>query len=627
MNVLLQHLRRRILRRWLLEKNDSVSVPKSLPSTGPGSPGPHVRRTPVRSHRREWFLHGLLAFAAMALICRLVHLQWICQSWFQDRAFRQQISEEPVLARPGDVLDREGRLLATTILVPSLYACPAKMEDIPGVSRLLAAALHLDAAELQQRLENNAHREFLWIRRRLTDDEAAAVRSLALSRRIIGFRREFQRHYPQGALAAHVLGTRNIDGIGQGGIEESLDHLLKGTDGIRRFVRDARGYVLSILEEVTRPPIDGTSVTLTLDVRMQFCVERQLDQLMSRHQARGACAIVMNPRNGDVLALACRPAFDPNHPDRASPDAWKNMATAAVFEPGSTFKPLVVAWALDHHIIQRDDQFDCEHGAYRMGRRILHDHHHYDELSLTDVLVKSSNIGMAKIGERLGNKQLYQLAAAFGFGQRTGIELPGELTGLLRPLEKWNRYSTGSIPMGQELAATPIQMITAHAALANGGVRVGPHLVMNWNDSARPHPQIYLVPVVDRDVADWIVQHPLVEVVRRGTGKLAQLKDVEVFGKTGTAQKQAVDGQGYSSSRHLSSFIGGAHAENPELIVLISVDEPQGADQFGGSVAAPFVAGILKEGLKIFSLQKEAPKVKLAIEPTPSGEAGSPGRN
>jgi len=552
---------------------------------------------PMRSVQRERLIHLVLGLSAVVIVIRLVHIQVFCGEEFSARALRQQVSEEPVLARPGDVFDRHGRLLATTILVPSLFVCPAQIDNIPVISHQLATALKLDVDTLQQRLKRNSGKQFLWIKRRLTDEELAAVQQLHLPGKIAGYRREFQRLYPQGSLACHVLGIRNIDGIGRGGVEESLQGILNGRDGVRKFVRDARGYVLNVLDEVTQPPVDGCSVVLTLDVLLQFHVERQLDLLMQKHRALGACAIVINPQRGEVLALASRPAFDPNRPELAAAAAWKNMAISSVFEPGSTFKPMVVAWGVDQGLIDRDAIYDCEQGVYRMGRRMLHDHHPYGELSIADVLVKSSNIGMAKIGEQLGNAQLFELATDFGFGRRTGIELSGELPGLLRPLEKWNSYSTGSIPMGQELAATPLQMISAYAALANQGVRVSPHLVLSFRDEAPLPRKSVVTRIIGKEAANWVIQEPLLQTVARGTGQRAQQSGLEVFGKTGTAQKLSADGTGYSTTRHFSSFIGGANAGDPQLIVLVSVDEPQGADQYGGSVAAPYVAAILKQGM------------------------------
>jgi len=598
-----QRFLRLMLRRWVVvpePERTRWAFPKF--QSGEETSGAVWRQQawrPVRSVQRERLIHFVLGLSAVVIVARLVHIQIFCGEEFSARALRQQVSEEPVLARPGDLFDRHGRLLATTILVPSLFVCPARIDNIPVVSQQLATVLKLDAETLQQRLERNSGKQFLWVKRRLTDEELVAVQKLHLPGKIVGFRREFQRLYPQGSLACHVLGIRNIDGIGQGGVEESLQGILNGRDGVRKFVRDARGYVLNVLDEVTQPPVDGSSVVLTIDALLQFHVERQLDLLMQKHRALGACAIVIDPRRGEVLALANRPAFDPNQPELAAADAWKNMAISSVFEPGSTFKPMVVAWAVDRGVIARDATYDCEQGAYRMGRRMLHDHHPYGELSVTDVLVKSSNIGMAKIGEQLGNAKLFELTTDFGFGRRTGIELPGELSGLLRPLEKWNSYSTGSIPMGQELAATPLQMIAAHAALANQGVRISPHLVLSIRNEEPLARKSVVTRIIGQEAANWVMQGPLLEAVARGTGQQAQQSGLEIFGKTGTAQKLSTEGSGYSATRHFSSFIGGANASNPQLIVLVSVDEPQGADQYGGSVAAPYVAAILKQGMAI----------------------------
>jgi cell division protein FtsI/penicillin-binding protein 2 len=415
---------------------------------------------------------------------------------------------------------------------------------------------------------------------------------------VAGFRFELHSHYPQGPLAAHVLGLRTIDNEGRGGIEESRDEAIRGTDGVRRFVRDARGFVLDVLEEVTVAPRDGVRIRLSLDVLLQLIAERRLDRLMREYGPRGACAVLLDPRTGEVLALASRPGFDPNRPVDVPAEAWKNLAISAVFEPGSTFKPLVVAWALDRGLIRQDEIIDCEWGAYRMGRRILHDHHGYGDLTLTDVLVKSSNIGMAKIGERLGNPSLHDLAGAIGFGRATGIELPGEVAGILHPLEEWTSYSTGSIPMGQELAATPLQLIAAHAVLANGGARVRPHLILSEGAEEPVNSADAGRPLITELTSDWLVTGPLTEVIERGTGTKAKIKGYSVFGKTGTAQKTNVDRKGYSQTRHISSFVCGAPAENPAVLVLVMVDEPtRGDSQFGGIVAAPAAADILRDTL------------------------------
>ena len=546
------------------------------------------------THRRvrRLVLAILLVWGGLSL--RLVHIQWWNRARFASVAQRQQISEEVIRARPGDICDRRGRLLATTIVVPSFFADPDRLENPAEFAAAVGPVLGLDVGELTARLKRYRDKRFLWIKRRLTEKELLALQQLKLSRLTCGFKSEFQRHYPQGPIAAHILGLRDIDGNGRGGVEQFFDGLIRGEDGRRRFVRDARGYVLDVLEEVTDSPRDGAEVTLTIDAALQVQLEQRLDTLMTEMKPQGVCGIILDPVHGEVLAMASRPAFDPRAPHLAEETAWKNLCIAAVFEPGSTFKPMVVGRAIDLGLVKPEESLFCERGAYRMGPRVLHDHHRYGYLSVGDVLVKSSNIGMAKIGERMGNEELYRMVTEYGFGQPTGIELPGELGGFLRPLSEWNIYSTGSIPMGQEIATTPLQMVAAHATLANGGRRVAPHLLLQVN--REPFPKSSLEPrVASAESAFWLVKGPMVDVVERGTGTKAKLPGVAVFGKTGTAQKVDPETGKYSHQQHVSSFICGAPAESPRALVLITVDEPSAeAGQYGGTVAAPAAADVLK---------------------------------
>jgi cell division protein FtsI/penicillin-binding protein 2 len=419
---------------------------------------------------------------------------------------------------------------------------------------------------------------------------------LNLEARLWGFRDEFRRVYPQGPIAAHVLGLRDIDGNGRGGVEESCNSRLQGRPGSRTLTRDALGRVIDVAAEPDRMPQDGEPVVLALDVVVQLFVERELDRLTAEWKPESCCAVVLDPHTGDVLAMASRPAFDPNRPDGASDDAWKNRAIADIYEPGSTIKPCFVAYGLEQGLLDVHDQFDCERGRYRMGKRLLHDHHPYGLLTLADVLVKSSNIGMAKIGERLGNDQLHAAATAFGFGQRTGIELPGELPGILRPLKDWTTYSTGSIPMGHELAATPLQLIAAHAALANNGRLLRPRIVAT-EDHELAGLRSTGDAVISPDVAEWVRSVPMYEVVQRGTGRLAQIRGYEVFGKTGTAQCLSPRG-GYLHGRYISSFLCGAPVDHPRALVLVVVNQATvGGEAFGGRVAAPAAAEILRQTL------------------------------
>jgi cell division protein FtsI/penicillin-binding protein 2 len=551
-----------------------------------------------------------IVFVGIVLSGRLVHLQWIDRENFAKKADRQRSYVEPIPARPGEIVDRHGRLLATTVNAHSLFVIPNRIAKPRQIVPRLAAALDLNADRLLERILKHQHKQFLWIKRRLSDEEAETVRKLDLPTAIWGFREEYLRRYPQGRLAAHILGLRDIDGNGRGGLEQSLDAVLRGQDGRRILVRDARGRVIDIHSEIDEAPQHGRTVVLTIDTVIQLFAERELDKVISQWKAKSACVIILDPQTCEILAMASRPTFDPNHPVDVADDAWKNTNVSAIYEPGSTFKPIVVAWAIDKGAIKRDDRFYCENGQYHVGQRVLHDQRSHGWLSVSEILVNSSNIGMAKIGERLTNEALYHAATAFGFGRKTGCGLPGELAGLVRPLKSWDRYSTGSVPMGQEISVTPLQLITAHAVLANGGKLMTPRLVLT-HTAAFPIPsqvtsatefhdnaQATLVSrTIEPETARWIVEGPLVGVVQRGTGKKARLEDYAVFGKTGTAQKIDPATGRYSSQLHVSSFLCGAPADNPRVLVLVLVDEPNADTHLGSTVAAPAAARLLRKTL------------------------------
>lgn len=549
------------------------------------------------------------------LMGRMIQIQYLQQHKFASRATRQQLHEEAIPARPGDLFDRKGRLLATTIAVQSLFVDPARVVDPLNTACAFANATGVDPVELQQRLLDQSEKRFLWVKRRLTEEEVAKVIASNLPTAEWGFRPEYLRVYPQGALAAHVLGWRDIDGTPHGGVEEFFHDRLRGEPGRRTVVRDARGFVIDLVDGDSIPARAGENIQLSLDIMSQLHVERRIDELMEKYQPVGACATVLDPATGEVLAMVSRPAFDPTHPELAPPNSWRNLAIQAAYEPGSTIKPVIVAWGLDKQLIQSTDSFNCERGAYRMGPRVLHDHHRYGVLSLKDVLVKSSNIGMAKIGEKLTNPGLHDLMTQFGFGHRTGIELPGELPGTLHPLSKWTIYSTGSIPMGQEVLATPLQLLAAHAALANGGRWVTPHLYLGSVGRQSIAANVVTTDVLRSESTRWVVEEAMVEVVQRGTGTKAKLDDYSLFGKTGTAQKMDPDGR-YSHTRHISSFVCGAPVLNPRLVVIVTVDEPtQGGSDYGGMVAAPAAADIVQDLLKYMQVPSDRP-VQTAERPS-----------
>ncbi len=645
----------------------------------------------------------------MILSGRLVQLQWFNRQRFTEQVEDQSTSWEEIAARPGDILDREGRVLATSIAAKSFFVVPSQLTRQPKQWELvqaIAEAVGQDADQLQARIATHGKKHFLWVSRRITEDDVLAklyaLESPKKGPQLFGFRDEFLRQYPQGHFAAHVLGGRDVDGVGRGGIEQTMNAKLAGKPGFRRLMLDSRLRVIEVQTDLNRPPLHGQSVTLTIDAIIQMHVEEELDRAMEKWRAKHAAAIVLDPKTGEVLAMASRPTYDPNDLTHVSIEAWKNQAIAAIWEPGSTFKPMIVGWGLEHGFIRRDESFHCENGLYRMGRRELHDHHKYGLLSLTDVLVKSSNIGMAKIGQRLGNEELFHAAVTFGFGRRTGIELPGELSGMLAPLKNWTSYSTGSIPMGQEIAVTPIQLLTAHAALANGGTLISPHLVrahrtqpigrpwaerpdrgertadadpllqqiaffgsrnsefrsrnteletrnselgtqfddrFDLTDDGRTEHETPLelryeplpeeptfvddadstlsAPVVSAtistDTCRWLRESVMAEVIKRGTGKKARLDDYTVFGKTGTAQKRDPQSGKYSNRLHVSSFVGGAPAANPRVLVLVMVDEPaSGGEHFGGDIAAPPAREIIHKTLRQLGVAPEQKPQKTA---------------
>ena len=549
---------------------------------------------------RHRLLIGMFALLGGAISGRLIQLQGFKHTQFADKVTRQSLVREDVIARPGDIFDRHGRLLATSINTRSLFLIPKQIENPWEIANKLGKALELKPDQLFERIGHNQSKHFLWVKRRLSAVEVEKVKELNLPPQTFGFRDEYLRRYPQGALAAQVIGLRDIDGQGRGGVEQSLNATLAGRKGWRELIRDAQGRIIDVQPAAEEAPRAGQAVTLTLDAVIQLFTEQALDEVVEQFRPQACCAVVLAAETGQVLAMASRPSFDPNQPEAAAAEAWKNRVITDIYEPGSTFKPCIVAWALQKQVLRQDEIFNCEQGAYRMGRRILHDHHPYGDLSVTDILVKSSNIGMAKIGERLTNQGLYAAAMSFGFGRPTGIELPSEEAGLVRPLKEWTSYSTGSVPMGQEISATPLQIISAYSALANRGRLISPHLVLRLGEEPQSRPSPIIVSeVVQAEIAEWLTQSVLTEVINRGTGRKAQGKAYKMFGKTGTAQKQDPQTGLYSKSLNISSFICGGPADHPEALVLITVDQPsRGGDGFGGTVAAPAAAKILEKTLQ-----------------------------
>jgi len=578
-------------------------------------------------------LLGLLGLAFAGLGYRLVDLQLLRHD--ELAALAQQNTELQYFREPrrGSILDAHGSLLATSIFVKTVCADPVLIgNQQAAVAHALAPLLHLNEADLYQRLlprvRQNEKGEmvtnrYVVLRHKVRDETWQEIQS-AMSRLSFGpdeagwsrDQRAFYRNlranaifpspvddqlrvYPNGSLAAHVLGFVNTDELpvngqavletsGQDGIELSLNSALSGVPGWRVTEMDRRRQELASLRDQDVTPRDGYNVVLTIDGVIQHIVETALTNAMDKHTPISITGIVIRPQTGEILAMATLPDFDPNNPGASSADARRNRVVSDIMEPGSTFKIVVVSGALNDGVVQLNDTFDCDHGHFAYAGRILHDHEPFDLLTTEGIITKSSNIGAAKIGIRLGENRLYDYAWDFGFGQRTGIPLPGEVGGILHPINDWSKVSIAQIPMGQGVAVTRLQMALAMCAVANGGRLMQPMLVSRLVDRNGDVVEQY-APQMIRQVISPATDKLMVEALKTvvspdGTAPDAAMKGYVVAGKTGTAQKAGPGG--YLPGKYFASFIGFFPADNPQLCISIVMDDPK-EGYYGGQVCGP----------------------------------------
>ncbi len=440
----------------------------------------------------------------------------------------------------------------------------------------------------------------------LSEDEAKVLRDLDLDG--VYLKEESKRSYPGGNLMSHVLGFSDIDGKGLEGIEKQWDSWLCGKAGMRLSERDAQGREIMALRTEDTQSKDGLNVVLTLDAAIQTVVEEELEKVVYQYKAESASAIVMNPKTGEVLAMANFPTFDPNEAGKAQASARRNLCITDSYEPGSTFKPLVLAAVVNENLVKISDVFNCEKGSYRIGRHVLHDVHPYEMLTVQQIIERSSNIGMAKVAQKMSPIMLHGYLDSLGFGKKTGVALPGEAIGILKHPKYWSKLTPFMIPMGQEIAVTSIQLITAYCTLANGGELIRPVIVHKIVDQDFNLVQKFIPEsagqVYDSEIAKQIVDVLKGVVSERGTAQSAQIDGYTVAGKTGTAQKMDPKG-GYSHSDYMSSFIGFLPADNPEVAILVVVNAPKPV-HYGGVVAAP----VFKEvGLALMRYLEVPPNV------------------
>ena len=561
--------------------------------------------------RRALFIAFGLVVWMLAIGARLVQLQINQHEELASRARSQQVGAIETSPSRGQLLDRQGRELARSIDTESFFADPREILNTDNTARRITAVTGQDRAELAGRLSEakETNKKFVWIVRRLDIQSASKLDQLNLDG--IYSRKEPKRYYPNDSLAAHVLGFVGTDEIGLSGVEQYYNEKIRGEGG-KVFLerdRDRRAF-----ESYEVQPHPGQTVVLTIDQTIQYRTEQALSAAVERTHAKSGTAIVMDPRNGEILALANAPTFDPNQPAANSAEARANGALQNIYEPGSTFKIVAYSAAIEKGLVKPDDKIDCQMGQITVAGRLIHDGHPYGVLTVADALAKSSNVGAIKLGLLVGNESMYEYMKRLGFGSRTGIDLAGESPGILRTLSRWQPSSIGSLAIGQEVGVTPLQMATAYSVLANGGTLVKPHLLRELRApdgtvlfQAKPETRPALKPETTealRGMFEGVTLH--------GTAKKAQLDGYTAAGKTGTAQKVDPRTHAYSATKFIGSFVGFAPVKNPAVVIIVVIDEPLGS-YHGGDVAAPVFREIAEQILPELGV---APDVEFKPGPT-----------
>ncbi|MBL8879774.1 MAG: penicillin-binding protein 2 [Phycisphaerales bacterium] len=559
---------------------------------------------------------GLLAGAG-----KLAYIQYTEGPKLRLAADQQHTATLSIPAQRGDILDARGRVLAGTVRKPSIYVDPSQVDDPRYMAHSVAAILGLNADQVERDIRERPDRGFLWLKRDVSQEEVDQIQEIRSKRQLhaLVVQREPHRVYPFGRLASHVVGFVDAEHKGQGGIEQRFEQELQGVAGQRTSTVDVLRRRLKSRAEDYLQPRDGWNVVLTIDVHIQQKVEEFLARAVDKHRADWGTAVVMDCRSGEVLAMATVPDFDPTEPIpdgtggaglEAAKERLRNRAIQDSFEPGSIFKPFIMGLALDERTTRLGEIFAINGPTRMFGSRTIRDTHHYDSLAAEEIISKSSNIGMGLIGARAGNDRLHRWVRLYGFGDLTGIQLPGEHTGLVQDYSRWGPFSTQSIPIGQEIAITPIQIATAFCVFANDGVLYRPRIVRgvvspsgetiaDWSEP------VAIRRVISEETCRVFRLQALAETVRTGTGKEAALRDYQVFGKTGTAQIAAPGGRGYLPGKYTGSFVGGAPCESPRVVCVVNIYKPSANGYYGGTVAAPVVGQVLGAVLEYLQVPPE----------------------
>jgi cell division protein FtsI (penicillin-binding protein 3) len=564
----------------------------------------------VPSRGRWMVVSAGLVIAFVFVLIRLVNLQVLQAAELTVKADRQHQKSVSFEGARGTIYDRHGKVLAMNMDVPSVFGVPTSLGDPGQTARHLSPILHVRAGELEKKLRQEKH--FVWLARKLEPEQGRKLERLTLDG--VGVVMEGRRFYPKGPLLSHVLGFAGMDDRGLEGVELKYEAFLRGEKRVVILQRDALGRAVFPKGLNEKGVAAGHSVVLTIDEVIQYIAEKELDEAVNRSNAKSGTIIVTNPKTGAVLAMAVSPRFDPNTVGALSPDRWRNRALTDSYEPGSTMKVVLAAAALEEKVMSPGSMIFGEHGQMAVANTVIHDHEKSGWMTFAQMIQRSSNIGAAKVGMTLGDWRLYDYLKEFGFGDKSDIDLPGEASGLLRSPREWGRRSVASISMGQEIGVTPLQMVTAVGAIANGGLLMKPYVMSEVRNTknlpvAQTKPQVRRR-VISTDTARTLT-HIMEGVVSSGTGGKAAIPGYRVAGKTGTAQKIDPRTGAYSSTLLVGSFVGFVPAEDPQLAMVVVIDEPHG-EGWGGVVAAPVFRRVGEQVLNYLGIPAEEP-VRVAL--------------
>ena len=542
---------------------------------------------------RLYALAGLLCLWLLVICLRLVYLQIFCYGDFERRAQHQQQRSFDLSAKRGVIYDRAGRELAMSIQVDSAFIVPSEAPDLANTISLISRITKDDPRVV---LADCRDHKFCWVARKADADVIDRIRALNLQG--VHFQKEPKRFYPKRELAAQVLGYVGTDDQGLSGLERQYNQQLQGKPGKLMISVDARKRWFASVEKESEP---GNNLVLTIDQNIQYIAERELERGMEETHAIAGTAIVVNPRTGEILALTNRPTFNPNIRKEIKSDALKNRAVSDIYEPGSTFKMVTISAGLEENVTRPDEMFDCQMGSIVINGMRIHDSRPHGMLSVADIIAESSDVGAIKVALRLGDERFYRYIRAFGFGQQTGIELPGETRGLTKPVERWSKVSMASISMGQEIGISAVQLASLISTIANDGVRVPPRIVAGTIAPQNTPQTIAFQPAIGTHVISPLtaaqMRQMLQGVVLHGTGRKALLEGYSSAGKTGTAQKLDLATRSYSKTKYVASFAGFAPINDPRLAVVVILDSAVGLHQ-GGQVSAPIFQRIMQQALE-----------------------------